>query len=59
MKGDFNAKIVSNIPGNKEATPNGERRLKMIFEIYHLNIVNANESNAKVNGQECKEKRDQ
>ena len=47
MKGDFNAKIVNNIPGNKEPTRNGERQLKRIFEKYHLNVISANESKCK------------
>ena len=47
MKGDFNAKIVNNIPGSKEPTPNGERQLKRIFEKYYLNLISANESKCK------------
>ena len=47
MKGDLNAKIVNNIPGNKEPTPNGERQLKRIFEKYYLNLISANESKCK------------
>ena len=54
MVGDFNVKMGNHIPGNKEAVSKGGRQLKGIIEKYNLNIINA-----KGNGQESKEKRDQ
>ena len=44
----------NHIPGNKETVSKGGRQLKIIIEKYNLNIINA-----KGNGQESKEKRDQ